>query len=386
MTDNSFILALEWQPAAPLIYIWSGAGFLTLLAVFAHRRTFSRRPIASSLLLIMRLITIAALTILLMGPSQSRTPGQTFNRPRLTILLDTSASMLTPDCGGTTRISAALDHWLSRQQLTTLVEIDDVNLVGFDDGSHPLPLTALAKSPPQLATGDSTHLAAAVNDALMKLPAHSAGTTCLLLTDGHDTTDDPIQPAAQLAHARDITIDAVCFGSQTSPHDVALTAMPMQDSMLPGEPGQIAVHIYQTGYNQARTTLHIRGGRNQQDVPIDFRGRRLIELMLPVTEDQPGEHAYQISVDPLEGEADVANNQQTVFCQVAKKRIHVLMVEGRPSWDSKFLAQSLRKDERIDLTQVTQVSQPNAKPLSPVPRTILPGCPKQRRSWPNMTW
>ena len=37
-------------------------------------------------------------------------------------------------------------------------------------------------------------------------------------------------------------------------------------------------------------------------------------------------------------------------------RLKVLLLEGQPFWDTKFLAQSWRKDERIDLTQITQVS------------------------------
>ena len=63
-----------------------------------------------------------------------------------------------------------------------------------------------------------------------------------------------------------------------------------------------------------------------------------------------------MSLDPLPGETDATNNQQTVLVEVTDQRMRVLLLEGRPFWDTKFIAQTLRRDDRIELTQITQIS------------------------------
>ena len=77
---------------------------------------------------------------------------------------------------------------------------------------------------------------------------------------------------------------------------------------------------------------------------------------MPISHEEEGEYEYVIEVDTIEGEGEDTNNSQTVFAHVQKRRIRVLVLEGQPFWDSKFLAQSLRKDERVELTQITQLS------------------------------
>ena len=45
-----------------------------------------------------------------------------------------------------------------------------------------------------------------------------------------------------------------------------------------------------------------------------------------------------------------------MFIDTTNSHLKVLLVEGEPYWDTKFIAHSLRKDPRLSLTQVTQVT------------------------------
>jgi hypothetical protein len=130
----------------------------------------------------------------------------------------------------------------------------------------------------------------------------------------------------------------------------------MQDYLLPGEPGALLVKVFQSGMDDAKTTLTVSHGDDRQKIPLEFNHRPVVELQVPVKQDEPGQYEYLVSVDPVRGEAETDNNRQTVFCEVQKKRIRLLILEGQPFWDSKFLAQSLRKDEHLDVTQITQLS------------------------------
>jgi hypothetical protein len=148
----------------------------------------------------------------------------------------------------------------------------------------------------------------------------------------------------------------MAVGTDTSSVDAALLAVPMQDSLLPGEPGAILVRIYQAGLEGEDANITLRTGEETQQFPVEIQNQPVVELQLPVIEKQPGLYEFEVSLEPISGEVELANNAQTVFCEVVQRRIRVLILEGQPYWDTKFLAQSLRKDERIELTQITQVN------------------------------
>ena len=87
-----------WRPWASPLHIFAGVGVVGLLAVIAYARTMRQRPLLSTALLAVRLAVIAALAVVLMGPSDLPPPADANVRPKLTVLLDRSGSMQTADC------------------------------------------------------------------------------------------------------------------------------------------------------------------------------------------------------------------------------------------------------------------------------------------------
>ena len=62
---------------------------------------------------------------------------------------------------------------------------------------------------------------------------------------------------------------------------------------------------------------------------------------------------------PQPEEADTANNERAVFLRSVGEKVRVLVAEGQPHWDTKFLVQSLKRDPNVDLTAVYRL---NAEP------------------------
>jgi hypothetical protein len=56
-------------------------------------------------------------------------------------------------------------------------------------------------------------------------------------------------------------------------------------------------------------------------------------------------------------------------------------LEGQPYWDSKFLVQSLRKDERIELTQITQLSEAKSETIVTRREGAAPALPRSDEQW-----
>jgi len=371
----------EWQPAGSPLHILAGALVLVLLAIWAYWPTLRRRPWAGALLLSMRLVSIAVLAVLLLGPSREVARSQAVRRPKLSILIDTSASMQVADVNGQPRIDFARQHWITPERWRALSAEFDVDLQRFDAQLQGLSLAGLEQPAKTLAIGTETRLAESVQSALTRIPSGDEGGSLLVISDGHDSEQASIQPAAALARTKQITVHTVPLGGRTVEPDLALLAVPMQEYLLPNEPGAILVKVYQTGLADASTTLKWKQGDEVKSMPIEFRQRPMVEVQIPIQQAEPGQYEYQLEIAAVPGETEFANNSQRLFCDVQRRRMRVLLLEGQPFWDTKFLAQALRKDERIDLTQITQVSSRKRETLVTRSDRQAPVLPMNADGW-----
>lgn len=362
LTAHIPIPAIVWQPVAPPMQIALGAGVLCGLAVWAYLRVRSGHRTASTILLLMRLCVIGAVTTLLLGPSREQPREDSTQQSRLTILLDTSESMLTEDCGADARIDYVVRQVLDPSQLQRLQADFQVSLLGFDERVRPLPQGQLEQDPSALATGRATNLAESVTGALAQMNPQ-AGDAVILISDGRDTNDVSLQPAAALAESKNVPIYTVGVGGTESSVDAALLAVPLQDYLLPNEPGGILVKVYQAGLENQTATIRVKQGETVDQYPVRFNDTGVVELQVPIRQAEPGQYEYEVSIDAVGEEAEVSNNQQVLFCEVMERRIRVLLLEGQPFWDSRFPAQALRKDERIELTQITQLGTGNRETI-----------------------
>ncbi len=340
------------------------------------------RSASSVILLAMRLAVIGVVAVLLLGPSRQKPRPDQTQQPRLTILLDTSESMRTLDCGSNSRIAHVAKNLLDADLLRKLRGKYRIDLRGFDERVHPVALEELYARPLDIATGRGTHVTESVVGVVSQLDGKH-GDAMLVVSDGHDTEEASIQPAAAAAKAKGIPVYTTVVGGSISTPEAALLAVPMQDNLLPGEAGAILVKVYQSGLDQSSTTLRFKQGDRVSQFPIDFRGRRMVEMQVPVKEDNPGQYKYELAIDAVAGESEMANNSQTVFCEVMKRRIRVLVIEGQPFWDTKFLAASLRKDERIELTQITQVGEQKRETIVSRVEKGTPRIPTNGEEWAN---
>jgi hypothetical protein len=369
-------LALIWRPYFPAIPTLMGVAVLLGLAVFVCARSFRSHPLLSVLTLSMRSILIAASGLLLLGPSAVGPADARPDKPTLAVLVDTSASMQTRDADGLSRFAFAAERWLSPPRLASLREAYKVELYAFDESPRAIGRGTLRRPAESAATAGVSNIAKSVSDTVSRISA-GPGSAVLVISDGRDTLDEPMHPVGQLARARSVPIYTVALGGPSLVRDLALVAVPRQPYLFAAEPGRIAVSVVQSNAGRSRTLLHVSQGDTHDTYPIAFDGRDSVTVDVPIAQDRPGNYEYRVWADPIPGEVERANNAQPVFVEVTAKRLRVLILEGRPYWDTKFLAQSLRKDSRIELTQITQVSKDKREAIvtrqgakADVPRTL----------------
>lgn len=353
---TTLLAELIWRPFFQPVAVLLAAGLLVLLALFVCVRTWRVNPTLSLMMFGVRLLVIAVLATVLMGPSHLPEATQSPTQPNLTVMLDTSGSMQTKDMDGLPRYEFAVNHWLSDEQIKSLGKRFQIDLITFDASAKQARVEALDPSAETAATAKRSNITDTLQKTIAQLPKAADGSAILMLTDGKDSDNKPLQPTVTLAKERSMPVHTVTLGGASLARDVALVAVPAQPYLLAGEEGVIDVRVVQNAADNAQTVVHLKTGETVTTHPVRFDGQREVRLRLPIKHDEPGNYEYEVWCDPVQGEIEEVNNRQLVFIDTTASRIRVLLLEGQPYWDTKFIAQSLRKDDRVELVQITQVT------------------------------
>ncbi|MEM9915193.1 MAG: vWA domain-containing protein [Planctomycetota bacterium] len=356
MNGAGLVLALIYRPYfSPAVIALAVVGTMAL-AVWAWRRRSVGRGVAAASGLVMRLIGIGVIGFLLLGPSTLPEQDTDPTRSPVHFLVDASGSMQTQDLhldengDPVSRYRFALERWLDADTIATLEAQHDVRVYSFGD--------RVRATLPEV--DDATHRQSNVVESTYDLLSTMNNTqdgSVVILSDGRDSRDADATAAVQLARARDIDLHTVTLGGSTLMRDVSLIATPRQPYLMVNEPGQIDVRLQHINAAGANATLRIREGDEETTRTVTLTDDARLRLDLPIEHDEPGLKVYELSIDQLPGEPEPSNNTQTVFIEVTAERMRVLLLEGQPYWDTKFLAQSLRKDDRLELTHITQINR-----------------------------
>ena len=129
---------------------------------------------------------------------------------------------------------------------------------------------------------------------------------------------------------------------------------------------------------RARARLHLlREGKEIEQRSAKIVANGSTEEVFHVTGAAAGLFHYEVRAEPLPGEVSAANNSASLLLRVVNEPVRVLLLEGKPYWDTKFLIRSLTMDESVELTAVVQlapgrllqrhIARPKKKP-SPAPQ------------------
>ncbi len=345
-----------WLPFFPLEAIFAAAGVALLLAITAYLRTRHNRNRVAVLLVLVRSLAILLIAICLAGPARLPPAAPSRQNPILEIWLDTSGSMKVEDMDSQSRFAFAQSRWLSPEVLDRLGRETTLRAFAFDEHVRDLPSDAAGRAA-SVADGSTTRIVRSLGRGLAERPVdYGAARAVLLLSDGIDSHNDHPAPIIAAARARRIPIHTVALGGPRLEQDLSLLARPLQNILIAGEPGRIQVQVFQSNAGRRQVTLHIDDGIEPRVETLQFQGEPYLTVDIPVRHDTPGTYPYALRVDPLPREVEVRNNHQTVYLEVSPKRFRVLLVEGEPGWDTKYIAQALRNDPRMELLQVSQLS------------------------------
>lgn len=303
-------------------------------------------------LLVIRAAVIALLVFVVLNP-QSILPRERTEKPKLAILLDTSSSMATRDVRGESRFLAAIRILTNSATLRDLDKEYVLDFRHFDREPHPAEVSQIGTNAP---SGDASDIGKAVMSVASELGGTKAQAGILLVSDGRATSGEPLE-AAQLALARSVPLWTWTLGGAIPRHDLWMETASAEVLAFSGADVELAATLHEVGYPNRSFNVEIVKDEKiieTKEVLPDTNGSARVTLRVKAP--AAGEQRYVFRVPPQSEEADTANNERAIFLRSVGERVRVLVAEGQPSWDTKFLVQALKRNPNVDVTAVYRLN------------------------------
>jgi len=307
--------------------------------------------------------------VLLLNPIRVEPIPPPPGKPLVTILVDASAGMTTDDVAepvspgvvpakpdgavGATRFAAAQRAAVEAAQ--GLEGEYDVEIRLFADAVRPAAPDRLAAA---VADGEITDLAAAIEESLVA--DRPRGQTLVLLSDGIHNADvgsARVLEAARRAKAAAAPVFVRTFGGAAPVRDVALRFTSSQELAFIGRPIPVDVQVAARGLAGREVEVELR----RDDKTLERRkvtlSDGLEEVRFHVGDDRVGLVRYEAAIKPLDGEVSSANNAAPLIVRTVDQPIRILLLEGKPYWDTKFFTRTLASDAAVELTTVVQMAR-----------------------------
>jgi hypothetical protein len=321
--------------------LWAALTLLSLAAVGAY--VFFRPPRISRLrraaVGVLLAIAVGSILALLLNPTWEELNRAEIGRPSLAVLLDTSGSMDTRDCAGKTRLDAA--KAVVRDLAAGLKDQFNVRLWDFNTDLRALRLEEMGAAQ---ATGVATDIGTNLCRALQADLGEEAA--IVLLSDGiHNVPDTlpDIWKAAQTARTRAVPVFTKAFGTDASVADLDLKVVTPDDIAFVDQEVPVRARIEHPGFPPGTTTEVTleSGGKLLATQPVTFTDEPSALVEFSVKAGQAGIQRYVLEAKPLPQEIVRANNSSVFYLRVIDTPIRVLVLEGKPYWDTKFLVRDL---------------------------------------------
>ncbi len=351
--------------AAAIVFLAIAASVGLSLLVAHPPRSFPHVLLAA-----IRTLMVAFLGILFLNPVLPGASERTRHKAPFAILIDTSRSMQTRDTPSISGWSHPSSRWASVKHfviensalLDGLSQRYELRFFRFED--HLLASSRKELSALSLPQGDHTRIGEALQQAvgapgLLSNSIPLGG--IMLVSDGRDNGAIDAVDAARGASA---SVYTLCIGREKVGTRFQLTAQSPRLIASPGQTVEIAGALRTTNGAPARVTIDlIREGRKIRSKSLRLTASTT-EFDFTVVERGAGSVRYSLSCVSSGLLKDLENAHADVSLTVTRARMRVLLLEGYPSWDSKFLAQTLREDPAIALDSIFQLTDTHRFALS----------------------
>ncbi|MEE2961416.1 MAG: glutamine amidotransferase [Myxococcota bacterium] len=310
-------------------------------------------------LIYLRLGLVAILAITILQPTLElqkvrRTPSQ------VAIIIDHSKSMNLPK-SGKSRLEFTQDFLgQSTKQMQTLSKKHGLY---FFDLNGPIADTTKLNDTP-----NSTNLKEALKQT-KEISNLSNLAGIVVFSDGADTIFRDGQPLEKRLenYLEDIPvnppINTVLTTTQKTMRDLSIVNVSAAELGFIHNTMNFEVEVAHVGFNNH--ILEVRLYQNNQFISaqsIQLDQAPSQKLTFQHKPEKIGEFVYHLEISPAPNEIILSNNRWASIVKIIRDKIRVLHVAGRPSWDERFLRQTLKSNTNIDLISFFILRTPGDHP------------------------
>ncbi len=327
---------------------------------------------------------IAALCCLLgavLRPVWVKTKGASLG-PRVVVLVDASRSIDLPADGGGSRREAV------GQSLGLLAEhLQSVRLrvLGFghgppralgQHGGPPWGPSAVFDERPQ-PSSDLTAAIEAVASGTEELPQ-----ALVVVSDGRLDRPTAMRLGEQLDRAAgrlEVPIHTVAV-ARTEPADASVRWVDMPEAVVAHQPFPLTVEVGCAGElscaDPSGVAVVVRELFERGRAVVRASGRAKVEqgsgtVELTVVLDRAGQRIVEVSIEAPEGDAIAENDRRLLPVNVARDRVRLLHIAGRPTYDVRALRTWLKSDASVDVVAFFILRSPSDNVVAPTQELAL---------------
>src|SRR3954470_21818611 len=313
------------------------AAAIVAVAWRAYAGSMVERP-RRDVLIILRLLTLAALVMFLMRPVRVSDEGS--KDVVVPVLVDGSRSMSIEDADGQRRIDRARDL-VTREILPSLQGQFQVEVLSFGDRVRETSPADLAATDRQ---SDLSGALAAVRDRYRGRPIPGI----ILISDGGDTSSS--------ADATVPPVYALGIGSRTVGRGREFASVTAAEAVADDSRIDIAVSAVSHGSGTEPIALQLlENGRPLEVRRIAPAAEGVpVHTVFQVTPAAGSAVVYSVEVPAIVGELVPENNARSVLVQPPSRQHHVLFVEGAPGFEHSFLKRAWAADPGLDIDSIVR--------------------------------
>jgi hypothetical protein len=271
------------------------------------------------------------------------------------------------------RLQSFLMEGDKQKLLTRLSEKFDVRLIEIDGAEarslwQPASRDSTIPATLPQPEGQITNLATALKNATATDGKAERGAVVLFSDGQHNEGESPIEVAKILA-GRGLPIYTVGFGSDIRPRDLAVVKIDapesvffedrvqgqitIKDDLPPGIPFTVTV---QDGDSQLWQQKLVSEGSNLRKIPFSFPLGDAVQEKL---KNKPADTELaslplelKVSVSDVEGDQEPSNNFASLRLRALTQKRRILLLDGRPRWESRYLRNMFERDEQWQINSV----------------------------------
>jgi hypothetical protein len=341
---NQYWLFFSQHPLWVILSLLSAV----LFTIYIYRKT---NPVISKskkvLLIALRALALTFCLLVLFQATLGHRYKK-FHPPQLAVLTDVSASMNVEDArGNRPKIVKSVLH-----QLTGM--FPDYGFKWYRFSSHPQAFSAPGIDS-LMFVGDATDISLAIRQVQEQLQSENLSAMLVISDGNYNKGGNPVRSAEKST----VPIYSVGIGSDKEVPDLKINDLSTSAFAYTKESTPVKIKIQNNGFSRTQTTVRLMKddsvyARQTVQLPPSPSEKTITLDYIPQT---PGQHKLIVDIGRKSDEKMLENNRQTVYIDVLKAKLTILILAGRVTPEISFLRRHLSQNKRYQIFAEVQKDQ-----------------------------